>query len=66
MICFIRLALIILATFFGSASLDMAIAQPLKTAHPMVKSKAGDANGADAVQSKEAEDKNAQNPKRTK
>lgn len=52
--------LLLTATLSSSGLLSTASAQPLKTAHPMVKSKAGDANGVDALQPKGEDDKNAQ------
>lgn len=55
-----RLASIIFVMLVSSTSTDMAIAQPLKTAHPMVKSNASDANGVDALHPKGADDKNTQ------
>ena len=57
---FIRLTPIIVAIIFGFASIDMALAQPSKNTHPMVKFKASDVNGVDMLQPREADDKNSQ------
>jgi hypothetical protein len=56
---FLRLAVIILASFVESASMEIASAQPSKITHPMVKSKASEVNGADMLQPKEADDRNS-------
>ncbi len=57
---FIRLAVITLASFLESASMGTASAQPLKTTHPLVKSKSRHVNGPDMLQPQEADDKNSQ------
>ena len=56
----IRLASIIFVMLVSSNSIDMTFAQPSKAKHSMIKSKAIDVSAADAVQSKEAADKNTQ------
>jgi hypothetical protein len=57
---FIRLTPIILAILFGFSPIDMALAQPSKTIHPMAKSKAGAVDSVDTLLPKEADDKNSQ------
>ena len=53
--------LLLTSTLSSFGLLSTASAQPSKTAHPMVKSKASDVSDADTVQSKDTEDRTTTN-----
>lgn len=53
------IVLISFQSFLSLTLFGVAIAQPSKTTHSMVKSKTTNVKGVDAIQSKEADDKNA-------